>query len=250
MAKAFVHPETGAGINPATEHSGRKMSLGAKLAIRFSIGLIVVAAILFVPAGSLKFWQGWAVLAAYFVPTNLVFLYFLKTDPELIERRMERKELVSEQKLLMKWFKLCCFFGFLIPGFDYRWGWSRRLFGGVPTGLTLVSLVLVLAAFLFVFWVISVNRFAARTVRVEEGQSVISSGPYRWVRHPMYSGSLVLFVFTPLALGSYVALPLFALLIPLYVFRLLNEEKVLRQELPGYAEYCSRTRYRLIPFVW
>jgi protein-S-isoprenylcysteine O-methyltransferase Ste14 len=250
MPKTFVHSETGAGISPVTEHSGQKMSLGAKLAIRIPIGLIVTAAILFVPAGTLNFWQGWAVLAAYFVPTNLVFLYLLKTDPQVIERRMERKEPVREQKLLMKWFKLFLFLAFLIPGFDYRWGWSRRLFGGVPTSLALVSLTLVLASFLFVFWVVGVNRFAGSTIRVEEGQPVISSGPYRWMRHPMYSGSLVLFVFTPLALGSYIALPLFAVLIPIYVIRLLNEEKVLRRELPGYTEYCLHTRYRLIPFVW
>lgn len=250
MPKTFVHSETGAGISPVTEHSGQKMSLGAKLAIRIPIGLIVTAAILFVPAGTLNFWQGWAVLAAYFVPTNLVFLYLLKTDPQVIERRMERKEPVREQKLLMKWFKLFLFLAFLIPGFDYRWGWSRRLFGGAPTSLALVSLTLVLASFLFVFWVVGVNRFAGSTIRVEEGQPVISSGPYRWMRHPMYSGSLVLFVFTPLALGSYIALPLFAVLIPIYVIRLLNEEKVLRRELPGYTEYCLHTRYRLIPFVW
>ena len=250
MPKTFVHSETGAGIGPVIEHSGQKMSLGAKLAIRIPIGLIVTAAILFVPAGTLNFWQGWAVLAAYFVPTNLVFLYLLKTDPQVIERRMERKEPVREQKLLMKWFKLFLFLAFLIPGFDYRWGWSRRLFGGVPTSLALVSLTLVLASFLFVFWVVGVNRFAASTIRVEEGQPVISSGPYRWMRHPMYSGSLVLFVFTPLALGSYIALPLFAVLIPIYVIRLLNEEKVLRRELSGYTEYCLHTRYRLIPFVW
>jgi protein-S-isoprenylcysteine O-methyltransferase Ste14 len=95
-----------------------------------------------------------------------------------------------------------------------------------------------------------VNSFASRTVQVEAGQTVISSGPYRFVRHPMYFGALVYYLPTPLALGSFIALPVFALLIPLLVFRLLNEEKVLRQELPGYAEYCLRTRFRLLPFVW
>jgi protein-S-isoprenylcysteine O-methyltransferase Ste14 len=96
----------------------------------------------------------------------------------------------------------------------------------------------------------SENRFAARTIQVEAGQMVISTGPYRFVRHPLYSGSVVLWIFTPLALGSYITLPAFLLLVPFYVFRLLGEEKVLRAELAGYSEYCLRTRFRLIPSVW
>ena len=114
----------------------------------------------------------------------------------------------------------------------------------------MLAQVLILGGLLLVFWVLKVNSFASRTIRVEAGQSVISSGPYSMVRHPMYSGSVVMWLSIPLALGSYVAWPAFALLIPLYVFRLLNEEKVLRQELSGYPEYCLRTRYRLVPFVW
>lgn len=99
-------------------------------------------------------------------------------------------------------------------------------------------------------WVLKVNSFASRTIQVESGQKVISTGAYTLVRHPMYSGSVVILLFTPLALGSYIALPAFAMLVPFYVLRLLNEEKVLRQELPGYSEYCLRTRFRLVPFVW
>jgi len=101
-----------------------------------------------------------------------------------------------------------------------------------------------------IFWVLKANSFAAATIRVEPDQKVISSGPYRIVRHPMYLGASVMFLFAPLALGSYFALPVFALLIPIIVFRLLNEEKVLRQELPGYAEYCLHTRFRLVPYLW
>jgi protein-S-isoprenylcysteine O-methyltransferase Ste14 len=99
-------------------------------------------------------------------------------------------------------------------------------------------------------WVVKVNRFASRTIQVEPGQEVISSGPYRFVRHPMYLGASVMLLFTPLALGSYFALPAFVLLIPLIVLRLVNEERVLRQELPGYSEYCLHTHFRLVPFLW
>lgn len=250
MLKSSVDPETGAGIGSMTEASRGKMKLALRLTIRFSIILIVGAAILFVPAGTLTFWQGWALLGVYFVPTSFVYLYFLKHDPQVVERRMERKETVGAQKLLIRWGMPGFVSAFLLPGFDYRWGWSRHLFGGVPTWLSLVSLAMIVAAFLLVFWVTQVNRFAARIIRVEEGQTVISNGPYRWVRHPMYSGSVILWMFTPLALGSYVALPAFGLILPFYVIRLLNEEKVLRQELPGYQEYRLRTHYRLVPFVW
>ena len=107
-----------------------------------------------------------------------------------------------------------------------------------------------LGCWLLIIWVITVNRFAAGVIQIEAGQPVVSTGPYRRVRHPMYSVMSVMFLFIPLALGSYFALPAFVFLIPLLVLRLLNEEKVLGRELPGYAEYCQRTRYRLIPFVW
>ena len=120
----------------------------------------------------------------------------------------------------------------------------------MPLWLTLLAQVLILAGLLFVFWVLKVNSFASRTIKVEVGQSVISSGPYRMVRHHMYSGSVMMWVFLPLALGSYFAWPAFVILSFFYVFRPLNEERVLLKELPGYSEYCVRTRYRLVPFLW
>jgi protein-S-isoprenylcysteine O-methyltransferase Ste14 len=109
---------------------------------------------------------------------------------------------------------------------------------------------MVAGGFLFVFWVLKVNSYAGRTIEVDAGQTVIATGPYAWVRHPMYLGAIVLWMFAPLALGSWVALPAFAALIPFYAIRLLNEEKVLRTELPGYSEYCAKTRFHLIPLVW
>jgi protein-S-isoprenylcysteine O-methyltransferase Ste14 len=226
------------------------MSLGVRLAIRFSLGLIVGAAILFVPAGSWKFWQGWIYLAVFFTPIIGSCLYFLKHDPQLLERRLQSKEKTSAQRSLVAWFKPLFFVVYLLPGLDRRMGWSRVWAGPVPPWLSLLSDALVLLGLLFVVWVMRVNSFASRTIQVEAGQKVISRGPYGMVRHPMYLGSLVMWLSTPLALGSFVALPAFATLIPFYVLRLLNEEKVLDEELPGYAEYRLRTRYRLIPLVW
>lgn len=226
------------------------MSLKSKLILRCFLGPIVLAAMLFIPAGSLRFWQGWAFMAGFLIPTLSFFPYLYKHDPQLLQRRMQRNEKVSEQRLLITFMKLILLAAFLLPGFDYRFGWSRTTLGAVPLWLTLLSQALVPCCLLLVFWVMKVNSFASSTIQVEAGQKVISGGPYRFVRHPMYVGFGVLFLFVPLALGSYVALPVFALLIPVIVFRLLNEEKVLRRELPGYAEYCLRTRYRLVPYVW
>jgi protein-S-isoprenylcysteine O-methyltransferase Ste14 len=237
--------------NNATRRRNRsKLSLGARVALGFSLGSIGGAALLFVPAGTLKFWQGWVYLAILLVPSFSCYAYLLRHDRQLLERRMESKEPVSEQKLLMRWVKFLFVAAFALTGLDYRFGWSRGWLGGVPLWLTVLSQALALGGVLSAASVIAVNRFAARTVRVEPGQTVISTGPYRFVRHPLYAGSLVLWFFTPFALGSYISLPVFVLLMILYVMRLLNEEKVLRDELPGYTEYCSRTRYRLIPFVW
>lgn len=226
------------------------MNLKQRLLVRFSLAPVMVGGMLFIPAGSLRFWQGWTFLVLVFAVTISSFIYFLKHDPQLVERRLQSKEKVREQRRLINLTQPAFFAAFLVPGLDYRFGWSRTHFGGVPLWLCLVSHGLVLGGLLFVFWVLKVNSFASRTIRVEAGQRVISSGPYRMVRHPMYAGSLMMWLFTPLALGSYFAWPACAALIPFYTFRLVNEEKVLRQELPGYSEYCLRTRFRLVPFIW
>ena len=226
------------------------MSLKSKIVLRLLVSLILMVAMLFVPAGSLRFWQAWVLIGLVFIPVVSSYVYFYQHDPQLIERRLQSKEKVSEQRFLIRLLKPVFFAAFLLPGLDYRFGWSRTSLGAVPLWLTVFAQVLILGGLLLVFWVLKVNSFASRTIQVEAGQTVISSGPYSMVRHPMYSGSVVMWLSIPLALGSHVAWPAFALLIPLYVFRLLNEEKVLRQELSGYSEYCLRTRYRLVPFVW
>jgi protein-S-isoprenylcysteine O-methyltransferase Ste14 len=138
----------------------------------------------------------------------------------------------------------------VLPGLDYRFRWSMALLGGVPLWLTGGSLVVILIAWLLIFYVFRFNSFASATVRVEAGQKVITDGPYRVVRHPMYSGFALMTLATPFALGSYVDLAPALLTIPLLVFRLRDEERVLRQELSGYAEYCEHTRFRLLPSVF
>jgi protein-S-isoprenylcysteine O-methyltransferase Ste14 len=226
------------------------MSLGLRVTVRSLLFLAVAVGVVILPAGSWRYWQGWAFLAAMFFPVMFLFAYFLRHDRALVERRLREDEPVKEQKLWRRLFAPFFLAALLLPGFDYRLGWSRRLVGELPVWLTVVSLGLVVGGLVFVWWVLKVNSYAGRTIQVDAGQTVILTGPYAWVRHPMYSGSVVLWAFAPLALGSWVALPAFWLLIPFYVFRLLNEEKVLRAELAGYSDYCLKTRYHLIPFVW
>jgi protein-S-isoprenylcysteine O-methyltransferase Ste14 len=177
-------------------------------------------------------------------------LYFYRHDPQLLARRMLTKEKVGAQKVVMLLWKLLSVPAYLLAGFDHRFGWSRQFLVPVPGWLTGLALLLLPAGYLLFFWVMKINRFAASIIQVESGQTVTDTGPYRHVRHPMYSGFLLLWLAAPLALDSFVAVPVFALALPLLVLRLLNEEKFLRRELPGYAEYCRRTPCRLIPFVW
>ena len=224
------------------------MSLKWRLVLRVVFMPVVWGAFLFLPAGSFRFWQGWAYLIITLAFVLSTFGYFYKHDPQLIERRLRRgwrKETVREQKLIMKLVFVTMVIAFLLPGLDHRFGWSHP-----PLWLTILAQAFVVGGFLMIFWTFKTNSFAAATIQVEPDQKVISTGPYAIVRHPMYLGVDVWFLFTPLALGSYFALPVFALLIPIIVLRLLNEEKVLRQELPGYSEYCLNTRFRLVPFVW
>ena len=225
-------------------------SLLFRLVRRGLIGLLILAAMLFITAGSLRYWQGWAFLVLNLALSLSLVIYFYKRDPEFLERRLLRKEKVGEQKIIMTLGRLVSVPAYLLPGLDYRFGWSRTLVEPVPLWLTLLALLVILDCHLLFFWVMNVNRFAASIIQVEAGQTVAATGPYHLVRHPMYLGIIVSQFATPLALGSFVALPVFVLIIPIIVFRLLNEEKILRRELPGYSEYCQRTRCRLLPFVW
>jgi protein-S-isoprenylcysteine O-methyltransferase Ste14 len=221
------------------------MSLKSRLAVRFPIAIVMFATLLFLPAGSFRFLQAWVYIGIMFLPGSLFFVYFYKRDPQVLERRSLLREQVPEQRQIMRAIYVSWLVAFMLPGYDHRLGWSH-----LPLWLTILSQVCVLGGYLTTFWVVKVNRFAARTIQVESGQTVVSSGPYRVVRHPMYLGICVMWLFTPLALDSYFTLPAFVLLIPLIVLRLRSEERVLPQQLPGYAEYCSQTRFRLVPFVW
>jgi len=209
---------------------------------------LLYAALLFGAAGTLDYWQGWLFLIAFIGSSIALGLYFVKHDPALIERRMTAGP-GAEQEPAQKIIIALIMVGFLLlsilPGLDYRWHWSA-----VPAWLAILANLGIVASFVIFFWVMKQNSYAAATVRVEAGQPVISTGLYGVVRHPMYSGALLLMICMPPALGSYGSLLLLVPLVALLAWRLLDEEKVLRRDLPGYTEYCRQVRYRLIPYVW
>jgi len=226
------------------------MSFKGKLIQRCVSAIVVAAAILFLPAGTIRWWEGWVYLAIIAIPMVVFCAYYYKHDPALVERRMRTKEKVKRQRIVMRAASVVTLAALVVPGLDHRLGWSARLIGTVPAWAAILALALTLICYLATMWVMDVNRFAGRTIEVEADQHVVSSGPYRVVRHPLYASSLAMVLFTPLALGSYVAMPFCALYIPVLVLRLLNEEEVLRRELPGYTEYCEKTKYRLVPYLW
>ncbi len=213
------------------------------------VGQIVLAVCLLVP-GTIHFWQAWAFMAVTFVLTFFFCAYYYRRDPEFLARRLLRKEKIRAQKLIMFFAKNVSVIFYLLCGLDHRLGWSRTCIAPVPWWLTWLALLFYAGSYLLLIPVCNANRFAATIIQIEAGQTVADRGPYRLVRHPMYSVSLLIWLWIPLALGSFVVLPAVAFIVPILVVRLLNEEKMLRRDLPGYAEYCQRTRHRLIPFVW
>ncbi len=213
--------------------------------LRFGMAGPMLTAMFFIPAGTWNYWQAWIYMAVLLILMGLVLTYLLKNDPQLLERRMRTKEKEKKQQSIILLSYPVFLAAFLLPGFDRRYGWSS-----VPLWLVLVAEFIVLAGYLIFFRVLKENRFLSRIVEVDRDQRVIDTGPYAVVRHPMYAGILPLYLFSPLALGSFWALIPAAPLILVIVARILNEEKVLARDLPGYAEYRRRVKYRLIPGIW
>ena len=212
---------------------------------RFSIAVLLLGAIFFLSAGSVGYWQAWVYLAVLFIPMMLVLRYLVRNDPELLERRLVMREERKRQSAVQLLASVVWLSSFLIPGLDQRFGWSS-----VPWLLVVGSDAVVLSGYLLFFLVMKENSYASRVVRVQEGQTVIASGPYALVRHPMYLGVLTMLLFSPLALGSYCALLPVALTPLFLVLRIRDEEQMLLTELPKYREYMQKTPFRLIPGVW
>ena len=207
-----------------------------------------MAALLFIPAGTLSYWQGWTFMAVFVICCTAITVYLAKNDPKLLARRMNvgpTAEKEPTQKIIM-FFAMMGFVGSLVfPALDYRFGWSP-----VPSYVAFLGEALIVLGFFLIFFVFRANTYGASTIQVAKDQKVISTGPYALVRHPMYAGALPLLIGIPLALGSWWGLAAIGLFLPALIWRLLDEEKFLTKNLSGYSEYKNKVKYRLIPFVW
>ena len=224
------------------------MKTGLRAATSSLVGLIVFGFVLFYPAGTFNYWQAWAFIAVFSVVTSVPSIYLARTNPAVLARRM-RAGPRAETRTVQKFVVTGTFLAFLammaLSALDRRYGWSSA-----PAVVSLIGDVLVAIGLGIAMLVVIQNDYAASNVTVEAGQTVVSTGLYGLVRHPMYCGSVILMLGIPPALGSYWGLVVFLPGVVLLVFRILDEEKLLTQELSGYREYRQRVRYRLVPHIW
>jgi protein-S-isoprenylcysteine O-methyltransferase Ste14 len=223
-------------------------NLEAKAWLALAVLTVVMALLLFVPAGTLHYWQAWAYLAIFAGVSALTTLDLIRKDPALLERRMRggpTAEKQPTQKVIMLGMSIGFIALLVVPALDHRFGWSAVPLGEVVAGDLLVAL-----GFYLIFLVYRENTFTSATIEVAESQKVISTGPYARVRHPMYASAILYLLGTPLALGSYWGLVPVVAMMPFLVWRLLAEERFLARNLAGYTDYQKRVHHRLVPFVW
>ncbi len=223
-------------------------NLLVKTVLGFLFLMLMLGLALFIPAGTLNYWQAWLYLFDWAVCVIFITLYLIKNDQALLAGRVKAgaaAETQKSQKIIQSVASLCFIALFVVPGLDQRFGWSQ-----VPPVFSLIADVGVALGFYIVFLTFKENSYTRGTIEVSETQQVITSGPYRFVRHPMYAGALFMLLVTPVALGSWVALPFAVLMFVVIAIRLLDEEKFLAKNLAGYTEYCQKVRYHLLPNVW
>ena len=213
--------------------------------VKFSLGVLLIGLLLFLPAGTLYWSNGWLLMGILFVPMFLAGLVMLAKSPALLRSRLDAKEKESEQQDVVRLSGLMFLLGFIAAGLDFRFGWSR-----MPRAVVIAGAVIFLLSYLLYAQVLRENAWLSRTIGVQEGQTVVDTGLYGIVRHPMYAVTLLLFLSMPFALGSLLSFLCFLPYPFLIAKRLLNEEAFLEKELPGYGEYMQKVKYRLIPGIW
>jgi protein-S-isoprenylcysteine O-methyltransferase Ste14 len=216
-----------------------------KVLSRFFLGFVILMMLIFVPAGTIDFLNGWLFVAGLLIPMTFALSYLLFKDPELLEKRVNLKEKEEAQKYYVKLSILLYIIGYIIPGLDYRYHWSS-----VPIWLVLIAFILMIGGYMMFIVVMLQNRYASRVIEIQNEQKLIDTGLYSIVRHPMYLAATILYLSSALVLGSAYTLIPMSVLPVLLAFRIKNEEKVLLTGLPGYKEYTMRVKHRMIPFIW
>ncbi len=213
--------------------------------IKFLLGIIIISLLIFIPAGTIKYLNGWIFMGILFIPMLIAGIVMMIKNPELLKSRLDAKEKQKEQGLLIKISGLMFIAGFIVAGLDFRFNWFS-----LPPLVTYIAIGLFLLSYIMWGEVLRENTYLARTIKVTDGQKVIDTGLYRIVRHPMYLATLILFLSMPLVLGSLISFFIFLIYPILIIFRIIHEEKFLEKELEGYIDYKKKVRYRLIPFIW
>ena len=222
-----------------------KRGLFLQAILKFTLGVLLVGLLIFLPAGTLSYHNGWLLMSVLFIPIFAMGILLMITNPELLKKRLDVKEKQKEQSLVIKLSGLMFIVGFILPGLGYRFGWYT-----LPSSVSLVGSALFLLGYLFFAEVLRENTYLSRTIEVQENQTVVDTGLYRIVRHPMYAATLLLFLSMPLILGSVYSLVVFLAYPIIIAFRIQKEEKLLEKELDGYIAYKQKVKYRLIPFIW
>lgn len=213
--------------------------------IKYILGVLIVGILLFIPANSFNYWNGWLFMGLLFIPMFIAGIVLMIKNPELLKKRLDVKEKESEQKLVILYSSIMFILGFIIAGLNYRFGWIK-----LPNIVIIISSVLFIIAYVLYAEVLRENTYLSRVIEVQENQRVIDSGLYGIVRHPMYAITILLFLTMPLILGSIISFIIFLAYPFIIVKRVDNEEKLLESDLKGYKEYKMKVKYKLIPFIF
>ena len=213
--------------------------------IKIILGVVLVGLLIFLPAGTLNYFNGWLLMGILFIPMFIAGIVMMIKNPELLKRRLDAKEKIGEQKSVIKLSSLMFIVGFILAGLDYRFSLLP-----LPSFISIIGSILFIISYVLYAEVLRENTYLSRTIKVEKNQKVIDTGLYSIVRHPMYMATLILFLSMPLVLGSIISFLVFLIYPFIIIKRLKNEEEFLEKELDGYSEYKKKVKYRLIPFIY
>lgn len=213
--------------------------------IKFLFGVLIIGALLFIPAGTFEYWNAWLFMGLLFIPMFVAGIILMIKNPELLQKRLNAKEKENDQKIVVLYSGLMFISGFIIAGLNYRFGWIE-----LPNVAIAISSILFIIAYVLYAEVLRENTYLSRTIEVQENQKVIDTGLYGVVRHPMYAVTIMLFLMIPLVLGSLISFLIFLVYPIIIAKRIKNEEEVLEKNLNGYTEYKNKVKYRILPYIW
>ena len=222
-----------------------KIKLFIQVIIKFTLGITIIGILIFAPAQTINYWNGWLLMGLLFIPMFIAGIIMIIKSPNLLEKRLNAKEKEKEQKKVILYSGLMFLSGFIIAGLNYKYNWIM-----IPNIVVIISSIIFILAYIIYAEVLRENEYLSRTIEVQENQKVIDTGLYGIVRHPMYGATILLFLTMPLILGSIISFVIFLIYPFIISKRIKNEEEVLERELVGYTEYKNKVKYKMIPFIW